>query len=130
MNADLTDFHGFDPCRSVLSVFICVLFFFTPPAGDDNAPQFDLYRADGPPITGPLVYLAEDWSLQVVDAYGLQEATSPQLQFAFNTLKGENGDTIRLSIQVVSAGRRNTEGFLIFSTLGGAQNLWAGEVGN
>jgi hypothetical protein len=70
MNADRTDFHGLNPRKSVLSVFIRVLFLGTLlasplAAGQEAPPRFDLHRADGPPVSGPLVYLAKDWSLQL-----------------------------------------------------------------
>jgi hypothetical protein len=57
--------------------------------------------------------------------------TAQELTFKYSKLTGQNGDKIQLTITVVAAGRGNTEPFLIYSTLkGGAQNLWAGVVGN
>ena len=70
------------------------------------------------------------WNLKLYDEYDLQLATAQQLTFALSQANGQNGDKIQLTITVKAAGRRNTEPFLITSTLkNGTQNIWAGLVG-
>ena len=71
------------------------------------------------------------WTVQAFDEYDLQLATAQQLKFTFDKTSGQNGDKIHMTIQVIAAGRRNTEPFLLISTLNGTQtqNLWVGVVG-
>ena len=47
------------------------------------------------------------------------------------TCTGQNGDKLHMTINVLTAGRRNTESFFIESKLpSGTYSLWAGLVGN
>jgi hypothetical protein len=78
----------------------------------------------------------EDWTLQAYDLNALSGVAGEPalLDFSFDKDKGSNGDKIHMTITVLTAGRRNTEPFLIYSTLGSSptapQNIWAGIVGN
>jgi hypothetical protein len=90
--------------------------------GASKTIELDLFSTA--PTTGP-------WTVSAYDQFDLQEVTAQELTFKYGKLTGQNGDKIQLTITVVAAGRGNTEPFLIYSTLkGGAQNLWAGVVGN
>ena len=77
---------------------------------------------------------SEDWNITAYDSNTLNQLTPALLDFSFDKSHGHNGDKIQMTIKVLAAGRRNTEAFMIVSTLGTSQtspqNIWAGEVGN
>jgi hypothetical protein len=77
--------------------------------------------SDGP-TSGP-------WTISVDDLAGLSGQT-PQLKFMLDKPSAQNGDTINLTINVVSAGKRNRETFVVTSKLGANTNTWIGVVGN
>ena len=76
----------------------------------------------------------QDWNVTAYDSNTLTQVSPQLLQFSFDKSKGQNGDKIHMTIKVLAAGRRNTEAFMIYSTLGNSasspQNIWAGIVGN
>ena len=53
-----------------------------------------------------------------------------QLQFTFDKTSGQAGDTIHMTIHVLSAGEASTELFEVTSTLGNQKEYWFGIVGN
>jgi hypothetical protein len=77
---------------------------------------------------------SEEWTVTAYDTNTLNQLTPQLLDFSFDKSSGKNGDKIQMTIKVLAAGRRNTEAFMISSTLGhlatSPQNIWAGEVGN
>jgi hypothetical protein len=75
---------------------------------------------------------ANPWTVEALDSNQLISTTAaPLLKFKFDKASGQNGDKLNLTITVVTAGRSNTEPFLLVSKLGQTQlNLWAGVVGS
>jgi hypothetical protein len=94
------------------------------PVGMSKTIELDLFSSG--PTKGP-------WTVDAVDSGYLRTGTA-QLKFTFDKKQGQNGDKIHMTIEVLAAGRRKNESFLIISTLGsvlnGPSNLWAGVVGN
>lgn len=61
----------------------------------------------------------------------VQELTqTPNLDLTLDQYSGQNGQKLHLTITVNSAGKNNTETFLITSTLGQVQHSWLGIVGS
>jgi hypothetical protein len=76
----------------------------------------------------------QDWTVTAYDTNTLNQLSPQLLDFSFDKTTGKNGDKIHMTIKVLAAGRRNTEAFAIYSTMGSSptspQNIWAGVVGN
>jgi hypothetical protein len=69
-------------------------------------------------------------SVHAYDEYDLGLATAQQLTFTFDTIACENGGKVHMTIKAVAAGRRNTEPFLLYTSLkDGSNTVWAGVVG-
>lgn len=90
------------------------------PAGTSQTVELDLFSTG--PTSGP-------WTVTARDLAALSGQPA-QLQFTFDKTSGMNGDKIQMTIQVVSAPRRNRETFVIQSALNGQRNVWLGFVGN
>jgi hypothetical protein len=73
--------------------------------------------------TGPM----PDWTISAQDTASL-EGQPAQLQFTFDKTTGNNGDKIQMTVKVLTAGRRNSETFIITSTSGSQQNIWIGVI--
>jgi hypothetical protein len=82
----------------------------------------DLHLFSQSPTAGP-------WSVSAQDLAALNGQT-PQLQFTFDQTSGKAGDTIHMTVHVVSAGQGNAELFAVTSTLGSQKEYWFGLVGD
>jgi hypothetical protein len=71
--------------------------------------------------SGPFTVAAKD----VASAFG---GGSPYLQMSLDRNTGVNGEILHLTIQVLKAGKHNTETFFLTSKLNGVENLWIGIV--
>ena len=69
------------------------------------------------------------WTVTVKDAQAAFGGTA-LLDLSLDKTTGVNGEKLHLSITVKTAGKHNTENFLVESTLGTQKNLWIGLVGN
>jgi hypothetical protein len=69
------------------------------------------------------------WEVQVDDLSELFGGTK-RLDITLDASEGQNGQTLHASISVLSAGKNNTETFLVRSLLNGTQHIWLGIVGN
>ncbi len=69
------------------------------------------------------------WTVDAVDSATLQ-GTDPELALAWDRTSGVNGEKLHLTITVLKQSQYGAEGFIITSSLGERQNLWAGIVGN
>jgi hypothetical protein len=90
------------------------------PVSQSKTVALDLF-SDGP-TSGP-------WTVSALDGATLR-GQAAQLKFSFDKTTGVDGDTIQMTIQVLSAGRRNREAFIVESSLNGAKHIWIGEVVN
>jgi hypothetical protein len=74
------------------------------------------------PTSGPWTVSAED-----VEAF---RGGAPVLRFTLDRASGQNGDTLQMTIEVLSADPRyGAEPFVVTSSLGGAIHRWFGIVG-
>ncbi|MFO0759317.1 MAG: hypothetical protein U0359_22685 [Byssovorax sp.] len=69
------------------------------------------------------------WDVQVDDLATLFGG-QPHLDISLDASSGQNGQTLHATITVNSAGKSNTESFLVRSKLNGRQTVWLGIVGN
>jgi hypothetical protein len=90
------------------------------PVGGQRTIPLHLY-SDGP-TGGP-------WKVSVIDA-GTFFGLLATLSFTLDKTEGQNGDTIQLTIQALSASSLGASPFWIQSDLGGASTVWLGVVGN
>jgi hypothetical protein len=90
------------------------------PVGQSKTIDVQLWSVG--PTTGPWTVAAYDYS----EAYG----GSPNLKLTFDKTTGSNGDTLKLTIQVLKKDADfASEPFWIESTLGNASNIWMGLAG-
>jgi hypothetical protein len=89
-------------------------------AGQSKTIELDLFSTG--PTSGP-------WTVSAADQATLRMQPA-QLNFTFDKTTGQNGDKIMMTIQVVTASKRNRESFVITSTLGSVNNVWIGTVVN
>jgi hypothetical protein len=74
------------------------------------------------PTSGP-------WKVTVYDGAYLM-GSNAELELTLDKDTGENGDTLHLTIKVLAADPEfGVESFVLFSDLGGAENIWMGTVG-
>ncbi len=88
--------------------------------GDSRTIDVQLFSTA--PTTGP-------WQVQAFDYNDYILGNAAELSFAWNQTVGVNGDTLHLTIRVVSADPLGAELFLIQSSLGAQNNLSYGAVG-
>jgi hypothetical protein len=69
------------------------------------------------------------WTVEADDT-SAAAGSSPNLTLALDATQGQNGQTLHLTITVMTAAKHNTETFVLKSTLGQQQNAWYGIVGN
>jgi hypothetical protein len=75
------------------------------------------------------------WTVTANDTIAALGGGSPLLQLSLDRNTGVNGEKLHLTIQVLKAGKHNTESFLLksqlngTSQLNGAENVWIGIVG-
>jgi hypothetical protein len=92
------------------------------PVGQSKTIQLDLYSDAA--TSGP-------WTVSVKDAAStLGMSTTPLLDLKLDKTSGVNGEKLNLTITVKTAGKHNTESFIIESRLGNQVNLWFGLVGS
>ncbi len=90
------------------------------PVGMSATIDVELF-SDGP-TSGP-------WSVGAKDAAALLGGTA-DLSLSLDKDTGVNGDKLKLTIKVMTAGKHNTEMFYLTSKLGSSENIWVGIVGN
>lgn len=90
------------------------------PAGQSKTIPLQLWSEAA--TTGP-------WTVKAVD-FATARGQTAQLAFSFDKTSGANGDTIQMTIKVVTASKRNHESFIVISKLGGVEATWIGVVGN
>jgi hypothetical protein len=97
------------------------------PVGKSGTIQLELFS--DAPTSGP-------WTVNAIDVFHTYYGTAPLLKFTFagGVTKGQNGDTLQLTIEVLpaaaTAGIGGVEAFAIQSTLGQVQAEWYGLIGN
>ena len=69
------------------------------------------------------------WSVEVKDLAELIGG-NPHLDISLDADAGQNGQTLHATITVNSAGKSNTETFIVISKLNGQTNIWLGIIGN
>ena len=93
------------------------------PVGGTGTVTLDLY-SDAK--SGP-------WTVQALDFASLFTGGPPDLALSFggkSMVTGSNGDTVSLSIKVLSQGQGGVELFWIQNTIGETQTVWLGLVGS
>jgi hypothetical protein len=70
------------------------------------------------------------WTVSAVDPAVSLGAPAPLLSFSFDKTTGSNGDTLNLTITVMTAGQGNVEVFFVKSTSGSTHFDWFGAVSN
>jgi hypothetical protein len=90
------------------------------PVGQSKAVDLDLF-SDGP--------TSAPWSVDAVDLATLRGSPA-ELAFSFDRASGVNGDTIKMTIQVLAAAPSRRELFVVRSVLGKETHTWFGAVAN
>ncbi len=90
------------------------------PVGQSKTIDVKLF-SDGP-TTGP-------WTVTAYDSSMFQGGPQ-RLDMSFDVDQGQNGQTLHLTINVLSAGQYKEETFFISSSLGNVRHRWIGAVGN
>jgi hypothetical protein len=68
---------------------------------------------------------SKPWTVQVKQP---KRVTTPQLELTLDKSSGQNGDTLKLTVKVLVAGKKNYESFAIESNIGNQRAYWAGVV--
>ena len=68
---------------------------------------------------------SKPWTVQVKQP---RRVTTPQLELTLDKTTGQNGDTLKLTIKVLVAGKKNYESFAVESNIGNQRAYWAGVV--
>ncbi|MFO0591475.1 MAG: hypothetical protein U0441_28255 [Polyangiaceae bacterium] len=89
------------------------------PLGESRTVDLQLF-SDGP-TDGPITVHADDFSELI--------GGTKHLDFSFDATQGLNGQTLHMTINVLTAGKKNTELFYLVTEYKGQQNIWIGVVG-
>jgi hypothetical protein len=101
----------------------------TIPVGQSKT--IDLQLFSEAPTAGPWTVSAYDYESFFCTPTPSIPCPPPNLALALDGTTGQNGDTLHLTITVMSADTAlGAEAFLVFSDLGGQENLSVGLVGN
>jgi hypothetical protein len=130
---------GHDPCVPALPG---TTYFNAAPVMNDTVTYN--FQGQNVPVTGVKIGVGETKTIDVnlfsdgpMDAWNVKAddiaklfGQQAHLDVSLDNDQGQNGQTLHLTIKVLTAGKHNQELFAVVSTSGKQQNFWVGVVGN